>query len=449
MFYNSMMLRPSVFILISCFLYIVTTASSVCGYDVGRWKDDMIQQYQRTSDYAPVWSSDGSWLLFPWGNKIWRVTRDGQQFSEFSFNDDEDHNSFSPSVSKYGSVLYRHFVFEEGASGSFSSDPSIRITDFDGSNDRELIKEGDDNIKHPVWAPNGDHFAFIRRDYDTDRNEIVIMTSDGSNIRSYHTLYNPDRPVWSRDDSHIAVVDYYHDWEEQIDYWRLSVIRLEDGFTRILMEVNSADRQRIDSRLDWSFANDRIYFVMHELNRDGGVTGSTIYSVEPDGTDRERVFRTSNEDTIGRVDVSPDGEKILFQRHSDSEGRFGLSVLHVMNLDGTESKRLIPYFSVYDVSWSPYGSRIAFSADFVVEPDNLLHLVRDYSRIQDNVYTDRFKVLGFFVMKPDGTDARWLAQSDRIPRTNYDFGEFGMPISTLGRWVFGSRESIMEPVANE
>ncbi len=399
-------------------------------------------------------------MLLPWNNKIWRVTRDGRQFSEFPSNDNIGRNSFSPSISKYGSVLFRHFIFDYDDAGSgFSGDPGIKLVDLHGGNVRELTRElpyeSNDTIKHPVWSPTGDRFAFLRRIYGPDRQELVIMASDGSNTRSYHTLADPGppvrsgggshigRPVWSRDGSHIAVVDYYYDWEEEVEYWRLSVVRLKDGFTRILIEVNSSDRQTINSPLDWSFADDRIYFVVSELDRNENETASIIYSIKPDGTDRQKVFHSASGDSIDRVDVSPDGEKLLFQRYSRLERR---RVLHVMNLDGTELKRLTPYFSVHDASWSPYGSRIAFSANFVVGPDSLLNFVPDYGHSQDrvykengNVYTDSYRALGFVVMRSDGTDARWLAQ----------FDSNDMPYSTLGRWVFGSRESIMEPVDNE
>ena len=431
-----------------CFVYLATIAGP-CGSIIDL-RRDLIETYERTSDYAPVWSTDGTWLLFPWNNKIWKFTRDGRQFAEFPSNDNIGHNSFSPSISKYGSVLFRHFIFNDDNLNTlrFSSDPGIKLVDLHGGNVRELTRELpfkiNEIIKHPVWSPTGDRFAFLRRNYGADRQELVIMASDGSNTRSYHTLAVPGppvrsgdgshigRPVWSRDGSHIAVVDYYYDWKEEVEYWRLLVVRLKDGFTRILIEVNSSDRQIINSPLDWSFADDRIYFVMDELDRNEDETASIIYSIKPDGTDRQKVFHSVNGDSISRVDVSPDGEKLLFERYSRLERR---RVLHVMNLDGTELRRLIPYFSVHDASWSPYGSRIAFSGAFVVGEDNLL----DWVRNDGDVYARRFSIRGFVVMRSDGTDARWLAQ----------FDSNDMPYSTLGRWVFGSRESIMEPVGNE
>ena len=72
---------------------------------------------------------------------------------------------------------------------------------------------------------------------------------------------------------------------------------------------------------------------------------------------------------------SPDGKQIAFISARDYEGGGNLAIF-VMNSDGSEQRQITPYVYDSDLSWSPYGSRIAYSvfnAIFVVSTDGAHH----------------------------------------------------------------------------
>lgn len=90
---------------------------------------------------------------------------------------------------------------------------------------------------------------------------------------------------------------------------------------------------------------------------------------------------------------SPDGKQIAFISARDYEGGGPLAIF-VINSDGGEQKQVTPYAFYNDLSWSPDGSRIAYSTFngiFVVSTDGA-----EYKQLTDQ-WTDSFPV-----WSPDG-----------------------------------------------
>jgi Tol biopolymer transport system component len=84
--------------------------------------------------------------------------------------------------------------------------------------------------------------------------------------------------------------------------------------------------------------------------------GSTIRLVRPDGTDEVSVGSALTRRDYFSVSFSPDGTSLLFDQGTDVG--FGI---FVMNIDGTGVRRISEGDRDYDPSWSPDGSRIAFT----------------------------------------------------------------------------------------
>jgi len=136
---------------------------------------------------------------------------------------------------------------------------------------------------------------------------------------------------------------------------------------------------------------------------------------------------------------SPDGKQIAFISARDYEGGGNLAIF-VMNSDGSDQRQITPYAYYSDLSWSPDGSRIAYSvfnAIFVVNTDGTHH-----QQLTDQ-WTDHFPVwspngeyiafastrddpndyIDIYVMRSDGTDIRRLTNNpahDRQPSWSPD-----------------------------
>ena len=83
---------------------------------------------------------------------------------------------------------------------------------------------------------------------------------------------------------------------------------------------------------------------------------STIRLVRPDGSDEMSIGPVLTDRDYFSVSFSPDGTSLLFDQGTDVG--FGI---FVMNIDGTGVRRISEGDRDYNPSWSPDGSRIAFT----------------------------------------------------------------------------------------
>ena len=110
------------------------------------------------------------------------------------------------------------------------------------------------------------------------------------------------------------------------------------------------DRPGVDSGPRWFPSGQRIAFY------GSGGGGFHIYAVDSDGQNLVQLTTGNFNDT--NPDVSITGTQIVFLSDRDAPAD-----IFVMNADGTNVKQLANSGSVDTPSWSPDGSRIAFSRD--------------------------------------------------------------------------------------
>ena len=338
-------------------------------------------------DRTPQWSADGQTLVVNLGGDIYGASVDGNELWYVAYRNAEYSGVFSPALSVNGEAAYlRYYHLNEfhveiaDANGVNAAEPNRLFS--------ETGKEG-----YPKWSPNGMRLAF------SANGNLIIMTKrelgPWSRLASILTFWDDiqgkyaesvienratNHPiVWSNDGQRLAYIDssvIYNDYTDEYDISVDKIVNVQwDGADEKIALEQKSPRDEFrpalfePTSLAWSAADDRIYFVYYKLadREDAGYTPS-VRSVRPDGSD-ERIIAVWTEGfRVKGLKLSPDGSQLLFTTHrspKDIDERISDEELYVMNIDGSEAKKVFePLDYVYSwgtiyASWSPDGSRIA------------------------------------------------------------------------------------------
>ena len=243
----------------------------------------------------------------------------------------------------------------------------IFVMNADGGDEHQLTSGSVRGDFGPVWSPDGKMIAFqshvsgaseydqIRKRWETKSlDEVHVMSDDGSHERRLLTdpELHADGPAWSPDSGKVALV----------------VQRGDDYANRAVYVINadgSGQRRLTDPNLHasnptWSSDGKRIAF---DGNR-------AVYVMNADGSGQRRLTDPQLQDAGGPV-WSPDGSRIAFTKEATKScGYWGdCRDIYVMNADGTGQRRLTRNspLNYRNMSWSPDGTRIAFTANDVTK----------------------------------------------------------------------------------
>lgn len=135
----------------------------------------------------PVWSPDGSEILFTASSQIARVAIDGSDYSVIYDNPtDYPHQSmvaWSPDGSQIASLY---------AASPGSEHRGLLVMNRDGTNVREIIPAGDALISNPQWLADGQQIAVLQRDSADADVMIAIYDLEGTLVSRVEPRYPID-----------------------------------------------------------------------------------------------------------------------------------------------------------------------------------------------------------------------------------------------------------------
>jgi TolB protein len=229
----------------------------------------------QTYDFWPSWSPDGGQIAF-------ESSRDDSLFTEVyvitlatgaltRLTDDTGFVDGQPAWSPSGTRIA--FVSNRDSAGS-----DIYLMDPDGTNVARLTTDAS-NEAQPAWSPDGGHIAFVSDRRGGGGTDIYVMDTLGNNVANLTNNAAVDLgPAWSPDSQKIA----FHSNSDPA------------GFAVWVMNANGTTPVRISPTdppcelPNWTSDGLRIAY-----DCDGD-----IYVSSPDGTNRQRITRTSNQQRL-------------------------------------------------------------------------------------------------------------------------------------------------------
>lgn len=291
-----------------------------------------------SADRTPQWSADGQTIVVNIGNAIYGVDASGAEL--WRIPEGRNDHQFSPSISPDGQVAYMNYEYRgEGFDGRFRGEKHprhIERANVDGQEVKRLSSLGELTAA-PVWSPDGERIAHAHG------GEVVIISADG---REEERFTGPlegwvtTTPVWSNDGQHLAVL-----WTQYRDHLQMiTVVGLGTGEQEVAAQVEG-DRAGL-SLPDWSPDDKRVYFSKRGR---GKSAPSVLHSVNTDGSDAQAIAHLGEEHTVTRLELSPDGTRLLFTTDRGN--------LYLANRDGTGVRNIAG--GPLAAAWSPDGGHIA------------------------------------------------------------------------------------------
>jgi len=210
----------------------------------------------------------------------------------------------------------------------------------DGSGEKRLIDSpGFDGLS--AWSPDGERIVFTT---ERDGNwELYVMDADGSNQRRLtNTPVDEASPAVSPDGEKIAFV--FGAYGDDPSIWVMNA----DGSGRVRLASGDWPSWSPDSR--------RIVYTS------GAWNDPRISFVNADGSEQ----RTLDVRGASQPAFSPNGEKIAYVADvGPDKDTWDNEEVFVMNPDGSGRARLtdMPGNDHWPPTWSPDGTRIAFTSD--------------------------------------------------------------------------------------
>jgi TolB protein len=250
--------------------------------------------------------------------------------------------------------------------GNFTGIWQLYTINSDGSDLFQVTNLPATELFHAAWfpsySPDGQRIAFS---HDmTGAIELYVINVDGTGLTQItHDGTENLFPQWSPDGTRILFSAQYIG--DRFDFHHLVTIR-SDGTDRQLITRSLFN----DVFPEYTIDGKQIVFTSTRGN-----LISAIWAMNSNGSHEKRLTEPALE--AGAVDVSPDGQHMVFINQADTELP---SNVVVSNLDGTHQKNVTERGQFIDPAYSPNGKKIIFSgAAAEGDPFNLYTINSDGS----------------------------------------------------------------------
>lgn len=301
-------------------------------------------------DYDPIWAPDAKMLLFVSNRSLGRFDLWGVRVLDAKA-------SGEPFIIKPDLGRVRLFSLTEDGRLLFSRSEQrdqIYLTEIDpetGQAVGDAVRLTKDSVRNwrPTWSPDGKRIAYTT-------SGLRVMSADGSNDRelaSVDILMGPF--AWAPDNDHI----YFAERRAGSGTGIYSISVSTKEIKPVLLD------QEILGHVVCSPDGKRLAFIK-------GLQNWQIYLTDIDGKNlRQVTFETRTK--VAYPAWSPDGKQLAFFKYGAGDGKASLWLLSL------DDGRLTEVFGgpsaehiFWDISWSPDGSRIAWtSRDGTKEPMSL------------------------------------------------------------------------------
>ena len=240
----------------------------------------------------------------------------------------------------------------------------IYVINPDGSGLTQVTTHEDADFL-PEWSPDGSRIAFTSARHGNPHNaggsgEIYLIDPNGSNETRVTDNGSFDRfTAWSPDGKRLLFIS-----SRGRSMWSTIYVMNPDGSdqTRVDIDLDTRAKTWSVTSADWSPDGNRIALSILEGFRDGRWVAH-IYVMDADNDVPTRLTQGyENGEHYENPEWSPDGSRIVFNaRYREGDG--SVSAIMVMDADGSNKERLVSGEGSnypFDPTWSPDGRGIAF-----------------------------------------------------------------------------------------
>jgi Tol biopolymer transport system component len=228
----------------------------------------------------------------------------------------------------------------------------------DGRSEAQLLPE---EASDPAWSPDGRRLAFRALDPALHSFYIAVMNADGTDRRALDPPREPNshdtEPAWSPDGKKIAFTRFvpgagffglFEIFTMTADGEGATNLTHDDPYANSFGSYEPA----------WSPDGKKIAFT-RTVHSDSVSTDSEIFLMNADGSGVQRLTHNDTsfvQPTDSSPTWSPDGSRIAF-----SSFRNGSFDIYTMRADGSDLRKVTGEGPDHYPSWSPDGTKIAFA----------------------------------------------------------------------------------------
>ncbi len=304
--------------------------------------------------FAPQWTQDGSQIVFGHAGRIFLIDTDGSDIRSLSGSLEPAH-----AYSETAEIDFSPSISPKGdriafttlrfAKGGLSEHTyEIATMAMDGSDIQRLTSNTWDDV-NPAWSPDGSLIAFVSVREGVPR--VVTVTPDGSELHNVAPTVTASTlaPVWSPDGSKLAFV------AREIEQGQIPYLKHPYPY--------QPDATPAPAVYDGTIVRHILYVV----GSDGSGLTRLEWADERNPTPRQRA--RLNDVSLPEEDVSlpswsPDGTRLAFSAAYYGE----LSALYSIRADGSNVQRLFKHpdidypeiANIHRVSWTADGSGLRF-----------------------------------------------------------------------------------------